>query len=135
MNKCAVLILAITCGSAVAANGQSDFLGKWIFYSSNHAVPETCTRAYLDFVSPSRITGSDGSRSATIAYSAEKIESGYNLITGKISDDGRPDCRGNLPGKPNANEEKLGFFFISLSEDKQYMKFYFPSISTIFTKG
>lgn len=125
MNKRAVLILAITCGYAVAAYSQSDYLGKWIFHSSNHVVPETCTLAYLDFVSSSRIMGSDGSRSATIAYSAERIEPGYNLITEKISDDGKPDCYGNLEKKPDESEEKLGFFFISLSEDGQYMKFHF----------
>ncbi|HEX7026297.1 MAG TPA: hypothetical protein VF268_03585 [Gammaproteobacteria bacterium] len=121
-----MLILSIF-GFMAPAGAQSDLLGKWTFHSANHVIPQKCAESYLEFVSPSRIMGSDGSRSATIAYSAEKIEPGYNLITEKISDDGRPDCRGNLSGKPDVNEEKLGFFFISLSEDKQYMKFYFSA--------
>lgn len=58
-------------------------------------------------------------------YSAEKIEAGYNLITEKIGDDGKPDCHGVLKESPDPDNEKLGFFFVSLSEDKQYMRFYF----------
>jgi hypothetical protein len=84
----------------MVASAQSDLLGKWIFASSNHVIPEKCTHSYLDFVSPSRIKGSDGSRSVTVAYSAEKIEAGYNLITEKIDDDGKPDCRGVLKEEP-----------------------------------
>src|SRR5690606_38168628 len=88
-----------------------------------HVLPEKCTRSYLNVVSPSKIFGSDGSRSVVIAYSAEKIEAGYNLITEKISDDGKPDCRAQLKNEHAADAEKLGFFFATVSGDKQYMKF------------
>lgn len=60
--------MLVASGFAAAVSAQSDLLGKWIFESSNHVVPEKCTR-------------SDSSRSVVIAYSAERIEAGYNLIT------------------------------------------------------
>jgi len=105
------------------AADRNELLGKWVFYSSNQDIPEKCRNSYLDFVSISKIAGSDGSRTAEVEYSAEKIESGYNLITKRVNSNGEPNCRG-VPDEKTSTR-KLAFFFIVLSKDSNYMKFFF----------
>ncbi len=115
-----LLLQTMLCGVVNA----SELLGKWEFQSSNKELPVKCHKAYLDFVSISKIEGSDGSRKGVIEYSAEKVVAGgYNLIAKHISNDGKQSCYGSEEEPIDNNE--LVFFYIMLSPDNQLMKFYF----------
>jgi hypothetical protein len=127
MNKtclCAVLLIQSTFA---LAKERTELLGKWEFHYSSKDFPAQCRNAQLNFTSISTLETYDGYRKTLIEYSAETIPSGegFNLITQKVSSDGKLNCRGEAAS--GYKNEPLVFFLVNIAPDGSALKLYFSN--------